>query len=309
MELESWLISATARSLAFATPLLLAALGEIIAERSGVVNLGVEGMMALGALAGFVAAQSSHNPYLGVLAALVVGATAGLVHAFFAVTVRANQYVSGLALTIFGLGLAGVIGRAWQGQPLRTPFRPGDVPLLADLPVLGPALFQGQHGLTYLAIALAVALWFVLGYTRLGISIRSVGEAPAAADALGVSVSLIRYGCVMFGGAMAGLAGAYLSLAYRPAWSEGITGGMGWIALAITIFAAWRPLRALWGAFLFGACFHLSFRLQGVVSAEFLRMLPYVATIVALSLSALTRGGRRFGAPESLGTPYVRGER
>jgi simple sugar transport system permease protein len=309
VDLDSWLISATARSLAFATPLLFAALGEIYAERAGVVNLGVEGMMILGALAGFIVAQATLNPYLGVLVAALVGGVAGLLHAFLAITLRANQYVSGLALTIFGLGLTGVVGRAWQGQPLRNPFRSVTVPVLSDIPILGPALFQNQHILTYVAMIAAILLWFVLFYTRLGVTIRSVGEAPAAADAVGVNIFAVRYACVVFGGVMAGIAGSYLSLAYRPSWSEGMTNGMGWIALAIAIFAAWHPLKALWGAFLFGACFHLAFRLQGVVSAEFLRLLPYVATIVALVLASLTRTGRRQGAPESLGVPYVRGER
>jgi ABC-type uncharacterized transport system permease subunit len=309
MELEAWLISATARSLAFATPLLWAALGEIYAERSGVVNLGVEGMMILGALVGFIVGHTVGDPVLGVLAAAGISGFAALIHAFFSITLRANQYVSGLALTIFGLGLSGVLGRPYQGIALANPFRTVTVPVLADIPVLGPAFFQGQHLLTYLGILAAILLWFVLFYTRLGINIRSVGESPAAADALGVNVYLIRYGCVIFGGMMAGVAGSYLSLAYRPSWSDGMTAGMGWIALAITIFAAWHPLRALWGAFLFGACFHLAFRLQGVLPAELLRLLPYVVTIVALTLASLGRTSRRQGAPEAIGVPYVRGER
>ena len=309
MELEAWLISATARSLAFATPLLWAALGEIYAERSGVVNLGVEGMMILGALSGFIVGHTTGDPVLGVLAAAAVSGFAASIHAFFAITLRANQYVSGLALTIFGLGLSGVLGRPYQGIALANPFRTVTVPVLSDIPILGPALFQGQHVLTYLGILVAILLWFILFYTRLGINIRSVGESPAAADALGVNVYLIRYGCVIFGGMMAGVAGSYLSLAYRPSWSDGMTAGMGWIALAITIFAVWHPLKALWGAFLFGACFHLAFRLQGVLPAELLRLLPYVVTIVALALASLSRTGRRQGAPEAIGVPYVRGER
>ncbi len=309
MELESWLISASARSLAFATPLLFAALGEIVAERAGVVNLGVEGMMVLGALAGFVAAQTSGDPLVGVVVAALTGGLGALLHAFLAVSLRANQYVSGLALTIFGLGLSGVVGRAWQGQPLTNPFRTVSVPGLSELPFFGPALFQEQHLLTYAAILAAPILWVLLFHTRLGVNVRSVGESPAAADALGVGVYAVRYGCVVFGGVMAGIGGSYLSLAYRPSWSEGMTAGMGWIALAIAIFAAWNPVRALWGAFLFGACFHLAFRLQGVMPAEFLRLLPYVATIVALTLAALTRASQRQGAPDALGSPYVRGER
>jgi general nucleoside transport system permease protein len=309
VDLESWLISTIARSLAFSTPLLWAALGEIYAERSGVVNLGVEGMMILGALSGFVVAQTTGSPFIGVLAATWIGGLAALVHAFLAVTIRANQYISGLALTIFGLGLAGVLGRPWQGAPLANPFRTVELPLLAEIPIIGPALFQGQYGLTYLGIVMAALLGLLLFHTRLGLTIRSVGESPAAADALGVNVYLTRYLCVIFGGMMAGIGGGYLSLAYRPSWSEGMTAGMGWIALAIAIFAAWRPLRAVLGALLFGACFHLAFRLQPYLAPELLRLLPYAATILVLTLTSLGRVGRRQGAPEALGSPYVRGER
>ena len=309
MELESWLVSTIARSLAFSTPLLWAALGEIYAERSGVVNLGVEGMMILGAVAGFMAAQTTGSPLVGLVAAVVVGSLAGLVHAFFAVTLRANQYVSGLALTIFGLGLSGLVGRAFVGVPLESPMRTVTVPGLSSLPIVGPAFFTDQHLLTYAGLIVAVLLSVVLFATKVGVVIRSAGESPAATDALGLNVSLTRYLCVVFGGAMAGIAGAYLSMAYRPTWTEGMTAGMGWIALAITIFAAWRPARAILAAFVFGACFHLAFRLQNVLPAEFLQMLPYLVTILSLTLIALGRGGRRAGAPAALGTAYTRGER
>ena len=309
MELESWLVSTIARSLAFSTPLLWAALGEIYAERSGVVNLGVEGMMILGAVAGFMAAQTTGSPLVGLVAAVVVGSLAGLVHAFFAVTLRANQYVSGLALTIFGLGLSGLVGRAFVGVPLENPMRTVTVPGLSSLPIIGPAFFTDQHLLTYAGLVAAILLSVVLFATKIGVVIRSAGESPAATDALGLNVFLTRYLCVIFGGAMAGIAGAYLSLAYRPTWTEGMTAGMGWIALAITIFAAWRPARAIFAAFIFGACFHLAFRLQNVLPAEFLQMLPYLVTILSLTLIALGRGGRRAGAPAALGTAYTRGER
>lgn len=309
MELESWLISTVARSLAFSTPLLWAALGEIYAERSGVVNLGVEGMMILGAVAGFMAAQTTGSPLVGLVAALVVGSLAGLVHAFFAVTLRANQYVSGLALTIFGLGLSGLVGRAFVGVPLENPMRTVTVPGLSSLPVIGPAFFTDQHLLTYAGLIAAILLSVLLFATKIGVVIRSAGESPAATDALGQNVFVTRYLCVVFGGAMAGIAGAYLSMAYRPTWTEGMTAGMGWIALAITIFAAWRPARAILAAFIFGACFHLAFRLQNVLPAEFLQMLPYLVTILSLTLIALGRGGRRAGAPAALGTAYTRGER
>lgn len=309
MELDSWLVSTFARALAYSTPLLLAALGEIYAERSGVVNLGVEGMMILGAILGFIGAQATGSAWLGILCALGVGAAAGLLHAFISVTLKANQFVSGLALTIFGLGLSGLLGRGWEGRPLASAMEPITVPLLADIPLLGPALFTGQHILTYLALVVAVILWVVLYRTRLGLTLRSVGESPAAADAAGINVTLVRYGAVIFGGAMAGIAGAYLSIAYRPSWSEGMTAGMGWIALAIAIFAAWDPFRAIGAAFLFGAFFHLSFRLQGVFSPELLKMMPYVFTILALALTSLSSWGRKFGAPEALGVVYRRGER
>ncbi len=309
MELESWIVSTVARSLAFSTPLLWAALGEIYAERAGVVNLGVEGMMILGAVAGFIVAQTTGSPLLGIAAAAGVGGLAGLLHAFIAITLRADQYISGLALTILGLGLAGLVGRAYVGVPLQNPMRTVTVPGVSNLPVVGPALFTDQHLLTYAGLIVAALLSVLLFTTRLGLVIRSAGESPAATDALGIDVSLVRYSCVVFGGVMAGVAGAYLSLAYRPSWTEGMTAGMGWIALAITIFAAWRPLRAVLAAFIFGACFHLAFRLQGVFPAEFLQMLPYLVTILSLTLIALGRGGRRAGAPAALGVPYTRGER
>lgn len=309
MELESWLVSTVARSLAFSTPLLWAALGEIYAERSGVINLGVEGMMILGAIAGFMVAQTTGSPLLGIVAAASVGGLAGLLHAFIAITLRADQYVSGLALTILGLGLAGLVGRAYVGVPLSNPMQAVTVPGVTSLPVVGPALFTNQHLLTYAGLVMAVLLSVVLFTTKLGVVIRSAGESPAATDALGINVFLVRYLCVVFGGVMAGIAGAYLSLAYRPSWTEGMTAGMGWIALAIVIFAAWRPVRAIFAAFIFGACFHLAFRLQEVFPPEFLQMLPYLVTILSLTLIALGRGGRQAGAPAALGVPYTRGER
>ncbi|MDR7522568.1 MAG: ABC transporter permease [Armatimonadota bacterium] len=276
------------RAVAVSTPLLWAALGEIYAERSGVVNLGVEGMMILGAFVAFAIAQTVGTPVLGLTAAAAVGGVAALLHAFVAVTLRANQYVSGLALAMFGLGLAGVLGRGYEG-----------IPLLNTLPEIS--------GLNYLGFLLAVVLWFVLYHTRLGIVIRSVGESPAAADALGVNVSLVRYLTVVFGGMVAGVAGGYLSVAYRPSWTEGMTGGMGWIAIAIAIFAGWDPLRAVWGAFLFGALYYLSFFLQTWVAPEALRMLPFASTILVLAATARSRRGQ--GAPEALGLPYAGGER
>jgi general nucleoside transport system permease protein len=309
MEGESWLVSTLSRALAFSTPLLWGALGEIYAERAGVINLGIEGMMILGAFVAFAVAHNTGNPGLGLLGAAAVGSLAALLHAFVVITLRANQYVSGLALSMVGLGSAGLLGRGWVGLPLPVPLADLSLPGLATLPLVGPALFTSQSPLTYLGVLLAVVLWLVLYCTRWGLVLRSTGEAPAAADALGVSVTGVRYLAVVFGGALAGIAGGFLSVAYRPAWTEGMTAGMGWIAIAIVIFAAWNPLRALGGALLFGALYHLAFRLQAWMAPELLRMLPYACTIVVLTLNALGKHRHWQGAPEALGLPYVRGER
>ena len=287
--MEEWILSTIIRGIALGTPLLWAALGEIYAERSGVVNLGVEGMMILGAFSAFALAQTTGNPLLGLAIGAAAGALGALLHAFVAITLRANQYVSGLALTMLGLGLSALLGRRWEG-----------LPLLDTLPEV--SIF------TWLSVLLAVVLWFVLYHTRWGIVIRSAGEAPAAVDTLGVNVSLVRYLAVIFGGALAGVGGGFLTVAYRPSWTEGMTNGLGWIAIAIAIFASWDPLRAVAGAFLFGALFHLSFRLQTWVAPEPLQMMPFVFTIVVLALTA-RRGSRVQGAPAALGLPYVRGER
>ena len=308
MDVDVIVVATIARALAFATPLLFAALGEVIAERSGVVNLGVEGMMALGAVTGFAVAATTGNPWLGLVAAAAAGTAASLLHALVAITLRADAYVSGLALTMLGLGLSALLGRAWVGRPLPTPMQTIDVPGLSAVPFLGPMLFSGQHLLTYLALVAAVVAWVVLFHTRAGLILRSVGENPAAVDAAGLPVRRVRYLAVALGGMLAGVGGGYLSLAYRPSWGEGMVNGLGWIALALAIFAAWHPLRLILAGLLFGACFTLAFRLQNVFPPELLTMLPYVFTILALALTArLGRGA--FGAPEALGRPYLRGER
>lgn len=298
-----------ARALAFGTPLLLVALGEIVAERSGVVNLGVEGAMMLGAVAGFVVAAVTGSALLGLAAAALAGALTAALHATLSVLLLANQHVSGLAIAIGGVGLANLIGRDWVGRPLPAAMPFVSVPVLKDVPLLGPALFTDQYVLSYVALAAAVLLWWLTFRTRLGLTVRAVGESPIAADTSGVSVRRVRFLAVTFGGLMAGLGGAYLSLAYRPSWGENITNGMGWIALGLTIFALWHPLRAIGAALLFGAFFTLSFRLQSVLPPELLTLLPYLVTIVALTLIALRGGRGAVGAPEALGTPYRRGER
>jgi general nucleoside transport system permease protein len=309
VDVDVIVIATVARALAFATPLLWAALGEVIAERSGVVNLGVEGMMALGAVTGFAVAYTTGDVWWGLAAAALAGLAGAALHAVVAITLRADAYVSGLSLTMLGLGLSALIGRAWVGRPLPEPMRTLDVPGLRDLPLLGPALFQGQHLLTYGALVAALVAWIVLYRTRAGLVLRSVGENPAAVDAAGLPVRRVRYAAVLVGGLLAGVGGGYLSLAYRPSWGEGMVNGLGWIALALAIFAMWDPLRVVVAGLLFGACFTLAFRLQTTFPPELLTMPPYVFTVLALVFTALRRGRRAFGAPEALGRPYLRGER
>jgi ABC-type uncharacterized transport system permease subunit len=281
--------------------LLLAALGELVAERAGVINLGVEGMMLVGAATGFVVMDASGSASQGALAAVGIGAALATVHAFFAVTVRANQILSGLALTIAGTGLAVIIGRSVVGVPAESTFTDHAVPLLSSIPELGDIFFE-HHALVYVGYVAAPAVWFVLSRTRVGLHLRAVGENPAAADAMGVPVAAYRYGAVAFGGALAGLAGATLSLAESPGWSEGITAGRGWIAIALVIFAMWGPLRLLAAAFLA--------QIIGVdVPATILGMIPYVGTIAVLIVVTALGLRRRLGAPDALGLPYVRGER
>ncbi|MDX2005878.1 MAG: ABC transporter permease [Meiothermus sp.] len=276
------------RMLIFSTPILLAALGEIIAERSGVVNLGVEGMMAVGALAAFAVTNGTGNPVLGVVAGVLAGGLAALLHAFVSVTLRANQFVSGLALAMFGIGLAGLLGKRYEGQPVAV-----QIPELVFTPI---------------AILLALAVWFVFYVTRAGLTLRSVGENPAAADALGIDVARVRYLAVAIGGMFAGMAGAFLAVSYRSSWTEGMTNQLGWIAVALTIFVSWQPIRAIFGSFFFGLLYYLSFALQNTpIPSVFLQALPYALVIVVLTLVSLRRG--QGSAPEALGLPYQRGQR
>ena len=308
MEWQSWVVSTVSFMLSYGTPLLLATLGEIYAERSGVLNLGIEGMMIMGAYAGFVTAYLTKSPWVGLAVAAGVGCGFSLIHAFASITLRANQVVSGLALTLLGLGLSGVLGRPWGGKPLPNTLPQITVPVLADIPILGPMLFEGHVAIEYAAILLVPVMWFILFKTRIGISIRAVGEDPATADSLGVNVKKVRYLCVAVGGLLAGLAGGYLSVAYRPAWTEGMTGGMGWIVIALTIFAFWNPLIGMLGAYLFAALYHLSFRLQPWVSPEILQGLPYVFAILVLVVVSRGSLQRRMGSPAALTIPYTRGE-
>ncbi len=291
------------------TPLLFGTLGEIYAERSGVLNLGIEGMMIMGAVTGFGVTLGTGNVWLGIALAAIAGGLLGLVHAFLSITLQANQVVSGLALTMFGLGMSGMLGKRYIGTPLPCRLRVAPIPLLKEIPFLGSILFQ-HDPLVYLSVLLVPLLWFVLFKTRAGISIRSVGEAPATADALGVNVFLVRYLCVFLGGVLAGLGGAYLSVVYVPAWIEGMTAGAGWIVIALTIFAMWSPGRALIGAYLFGAVKVLQFRLQPLgVSPNLLNMLPFIFTIIVLLAGTGEVIRKRIGAPSALAIPYAREEK
>jgi simple sugar transport system permease protein len=291
-----------------ATPLALAALGELIAERAGVLNLGVEGMMLVGAIAGFAAGVHSGNLAVAFAAAMAAGMVMSLLFGVLALTLQTNQVATGLALTLFGVGLSAFIGRAYAGMPI-----PGlkgiAIPMLADIPILGPLLFRFDP-IVYLTLALFAATQWFLYRSRGGLLLRAVGESPQVAHSLGYPVVLVRYLAVMFGGAMAGLAGAYLSCVLTPMWAEGLTAGRGWIALALVVFATWKPWRALLGAYLFGGVTILQLHAQGSgipVPSEFMSMLPYVATIVVLVVICRNPRTILLNQPGSLGRAFHAG--
>jgi simple sugar transport system permease protein len=319
---DSFLVVLVATAIIYGTPLLYGALGELLAERSGVLNLGVEGMMLMGAVTGFWAVQRLNGPAAAVLwaavgAAALAGAAMALIHAFLVITMRANQIVSGLALTIFAgaAGLASYLGNDLNltGAPAEHTFAPLDLFGFGDLPVLGPIVFD-QNALVYLSWLCVVAVALYLARTRPGLNVRAVGEAPASADAMGINVSAYRYVHTLVGGAFAGVAGACFSLAIIGQWQTTLTGGAGWIAIALVIFAFWRPDLCLVGAYFFGAFSALPLILQGRgwltgVPSEVFSSLPYVMTIVVLVLVSTRFARRRLGAPAALGVPYVREER
>jgi simple sugar transport system permease protein len=307
---ENIIISILAASVVAGTPLLFASLGELITERAGITNLGVDGMMLVGAETGFMTAVITGSPWLGVLAALVSGAILALIHAVLCITLKANQVVSGLALTIFGTGLSGYLGKAYVGMRLDNPFVKMPIPGLSQIPVLGPVLFN-HDPLVYVSYILIIGAALYIYKTRAGLFLRALGENPAAVDAVGVNVFTRRYGYTIIGGALAGLGGAYLSLAYAPCWLENMTAGRGWIAVALVVFALWDPWRALVGSYLFGGVDALGFNLQvlGVSTSIFLlNMLPYIFTILALVLVLIKKEGR-LASPQALGLPYDREER
>jgi simple sugar transport system permease protein len=286
-----------------ATPILLAAIGELVVERAGVLNLGVEGMMITGAITGFIVAVYTQNPVAGFLGAALGGAALSLLFAILTQLLLSNQVATGLALTLAGLGLSSLLGQPYVG--IRAPtLQAIDIPYLSDIPILGPILFQ-HDPMVYGGLLICAATWAFLKYTRGGLILRAVGENHDAAHALGYKVIRIRTLAILFGGACAGLGGAYLSLVRVPQWTEGVTAGAGWIALAIVVFASWRPGRLVVGAYLFGGIGALQLNLQAArvpIPVEYLSMAPYLVTI--LTLVALSAGRGALGAPGSLGKPF-----
>jgi simple sugar transport system permease protein len=288
------------------TPLVIAAIGELVTERAGVLNLGVEGMMIIGSVGAFVAAQVSGSAYVGLVAGIAGGAVFSLLFAFLTLTLVANQVATGLALTIIGLGASGMIGEAYVGVPgIR--LLPIEIPILSQIPYVGTALFK-QDIVFYLSIVLVIAVNWFLFRSRAGLKIRAIGDNHDSAHALGVAVIRTRYLAVMFGGACAGLAGAQLSLIYTPQWTESMSGGRGWIALALVVFSSWRPWRILAGGYLFGAVTILQLHAQafGVgIPSQFLSMLPYAATIIVLIIISHNRRMTLINTPASLGKSFV----
>ena len=292
-------------TLAAGTPLVFAALGELVTEKAGVLNLGVEGMMLVGAVAAFAVAATTKNPWLGVLAGMAAGAMVSQVFAVITLSLMANQVATGLALSLFGVGLSAFIGLDYVSVVIDG-IKPLAITGLTDLPVVGRLLF-GESPLVYLSLLLFVAIEWFLYRTRAGLVLRAVGENPQAAHAIGYPVVRIRYAAVMFGGACAGLGGAYLSVAYTPLWTEGLTAGRGWIALALVVFATWKPGRVLAGAYLFGGVTLAQFQAEAMgveMPSQVLSMLPYLATVVVLAVISRDATVIRLNAPASLGKAF-----
>ena len=289
-----------------ATPLLLAALGELVAERSGVLNLGVEGMMAVGAAAGFAAATITDSSLIGVLAAVLAGTLLSLAFGVLAISLATNQVATGLALALLGIGLANLMGNGFVGVA-RNRIAALEIPGLSDLPGVGRVLF-GQDPIVYLSLALTAGVWWLLRRSRAGLVLRAVGDAHEAAHALGHNVHAVRYAATAFGGACAGLAGGYLSLVYTPLWADYMTAGRGWIALALVVFSSWMPWRVLAGAYLFGGVTILQFYAQGAgvpIPSQALSALPYLATILVLVVISRDQLRQRANTPACLGRPFV----
>jgi len=306
------------------TVLLFATIGEILAERSGVLNLGVEGMMLMGAMSAYSMTLATGNPWLGVMIGMIAAGLLSQIHAFITITLRADQVVSGLALTFLGTGISLVLGDGLSKAGTVSLLPSSSIPLLSKIPLIGPIFFTNQNIMVYIGYILLPIVWFYINRTRLGMHLRAVGEYPAAADALGINVFRLRYLYVFIGGMFAGLAGATISLAISPGWfSELTTAGQGWIAIGLVIFAQWNPIRAAFGSYVFGALRRLILDIQGPTMilgianpfyynpyyGYFLEMLPYAFTIIVLVIGSREAVRKRLGAPAALGVPYIRGER
>ncbi len=313
MDLVTSILTITLRA---GTSLIFATIGETLTERAGILNLGLEGMMLMGAVSSFAASFYTHNIALAILVALGVGALMASIHAFLTVTMRANQVVSGLSMTLFGTGFASFLGQ--KMGPASNNFRlvglsaakltPHRIPVLGDLPILGAIV--NQDYMTYAVYLLIPVAWFFLYKTRPGLWLRSVGDDPQTADAMGIDVFRTKYLYTILGGMLVALGGAHLSLSYTPGWTENITGGRGWIVIALVIFSMWNPARAIWGALLFGGINAVQFRLQAsgtTIPAGFLNMLPYIMTILVLvAMTWWEALSKKMGAPASLGNSYMR---
>ncbi|MBK9051050.1 MAG: ABC transporter permease [Chloroflexi bacterium] len=317
------LINILHAGLATGTILLFATIGEILAERAGILNLGVEGMMLVGAMAGFKTSLATGNPWLGLAVAMLTAGALSLAHGLVTIHFQADQVVSGLSLTFLGTGLALVFGEGLTGQTAAL-IPKGDIPLLGQIPFLGPVFFADHSVLVYFGFLLIPLVWYYVNRTRPGLHLRAIGEKPEAADSLGINVYRLRYFYVFLGGCLAGLAGATISLSVSPGWySSQTTSGQGWIAVGLVIFAQWDPLRGALGAYLFGALRRAILDLQGprvllgfanplFINSNlgfFLQMAPYLLTILALVLGSRAAMRKRLGAPAALGVPYIRGER
>jgi len=306
------------------TILLFATIGEILTERSGVMNLGVEGMMLMGAMSAFSVAVKTGNPWLGLIVAMLVAGLFSQIHAFITITLQADQVVSGLALTFLGTGISLVLGEGLSKAGAISLLPSYTIPLLSQIPILGPIFFTNQSIMVYLGYLLIPLAWYYINRTRPGMHLRAVGEYPAAADAVGINVYRLRYFYVFIGGMLAGLAGATISLAISPGWfSELTTAGQGWIAIGLVIFAQWDPVRAAVGSYAFGALRRLILDIQGPTMllgfanpfyynpywGFFLQMLPYAFTVIVLVIGSREAMRKRLGSPAALGNPYIRGER
>ena len=307
-----WVL-ASADSVAIATTLILAALGALFTERAGVLNLGIEGILLTSAISSFLAADSSGSIWLGLIVGSLVGALLAGIHAVLSVVLRANQIVAGLALVIFGTGLANFLGKPAEGKTVTTIIKPISFGPLSDIPLIGPVVFQ-QDPITYASIVIAILASLYLFRSRPGLELRATGDDPATVDAQGLSVASIRLRYTLFGGLLVGLGGSWLMLAQSAAWHQAATtNGVGWIALALVVFAGWRPLRLIFGAILFGFTLQLPFTLQAeqitFIPSALMQMLPYLATLIALIALSRPSTRNKLGAPKSLGIPFVRDER